>query len=133
MNTSQPVRSPPDPSNDPYGYSPLPHWHDAVSRLGELASQPEGRETRPLFDLAKQLSTSCISVFFHPSVIDHSLYLSNEPLQPESSHQARVCIQMVGSDTVEVQVFKSGAKEADLFSFARLDALPGLTNVLSSM
>jgi hypothetical protein len=121
------------PHDDYYNYTPLPAWQRAVGHYGKLVEQREWKRLYPLFDFVKQLSTSCLSVSFHPTIVENVLYLSREPLGNNPQDQPRVRIDMVDPDQVRVELFAADASGGDAVSFYRVDALHMLNSLLEKL
>ena len=58
--------------------NPTEAWNGAVRYYGDLSSRPDWKWVRPIFELAKQISTSRVSTCFVPSIVDDGLELSRE-------------------------------------------------------
>ena len=58
--------------------TPTEAWNGVVRYYGELASRPDWKWMRPIFELAKQISTSQFSIAFLPSILDEGLEFSPE-------------------------------------------------------
>ena len=104
--------------DDYYGYTPLDDWASAVRYFGSLAAKPEHHDVKPLFDLVKQISTSCLSASVHPTTLDETLYMSTKPLGSDIDTQPRLSIAMSTQGMMTIHIF-TGHHPEDQQSAAR--------------
>ncbi len=123
----------PSPHDDFYNYRPLAGWEGVVRYYGALSGKRGYTAARPLFDFVKQLSTSCLSVACHPSIVDDVLFVGPKPLQSNPAGEARVSIEMTGYGEVLFRAYPAGSEECSEFKVPRAAALDVLSRVLEQL
>jgi hypothetical protein len=119
--------------DDYYGYTPLDDWASAVRYFGSLAAKPEHHDVKPLFDLVKQISTSCLSASVHPTTLDETLYMSTKPLGSDIDTQPRLSIAMSTQGMMTIHIFTAGETQGRSMSCSRAEAFPVLDKLLNRL
>ena len=119
--------------DDYYGYTPLDDWASAVRYFGSLAAKPEHHDVKPLFDLVKQISTSCLSASVHPTTLDETLYMSTKPLGGDIDMQPRLSIAMSTQGMMTIHIFTAGETQGRSMICSRAEAFPVLDKLLNRL
>lgn len=122
-----------DSYDDYYDYRPLPTWQGVLCYYGTLVAKEEWRHLIPLFDFVKQLSTSCYSVSFQPTIVDDKLYLARGPLESNPVESARLSIEMNNPQEVLFRRYEAGSTDGLTQVCHRVEALHHLNGLLREL